>query len=330
MGLVALASGWSAAGARMPGGQPLPFTSTENNAEQNPSGAVPAEAAGKIPPATRGQKLVLKNGDFQLVRSYERKGDKVRYLSAERGDWEELPAALVDWEATAKAAAEDAKSANSLVKTVHQEQVERQAEVPYDVDVSLRVGGGVFLPPDEGMFAVQGKAVSKLEQVASESKLDKKNVIGQVISPVPIVPTKHNIVLTGAHAKMRVTANGSPLEFFLREPPPDQDHPSTILATGARSDSGPDVELVVAAVKGNKRQIESISVRFGNETSREKKVVSVQRWDVAPNVFRFTLSEALPPGEYVLAELLPDNLNLYVWDFGVDAGGTAADGKVAK
>src|SRR5262249_41526149 len=52
---------------------------------------------------TRGKKLVLKNGDFQLVRSYERKGDRVRYLSAERGEWEEIPAALVDWDATKRA-----------------------------------------------------------------------------------------------------------------------------------------------------------------------------------------------------------------------------------
>jgi hypothetical protein len=40
---------------------------------------------------------------------------------------------------------------------------------------------------------------------------------------------------------------------------------------------------------------------------------------VAPEVFRFTLSQTLPPGEYVLAEILPDGLNLFVWDFGVDA-----------
>src|SRR5260370_23214967 len=60
-----------------------------------------------VPALPRGKKLVLKDGNFQLVRDYQRIGERVRYLSAERGEWEEIPAAMVDWDATAKAAAAD-------------------------------------------------------------------------------------------------------------------------------------------------------------------------------------------------------------------------------
>jgi hypothetical protein len=74
-------------------------------------------------------------------------------------------------------------------------------------------------------------------------------------------------------------------------------------------------------VRGSKRQVESISSRFGETMGVNKKTISIQRLDVAQDVYRFTLSEPLPPGEYVLAEILPDGLNLFVWDFGVDAAG---------
>jgi hypothetical protein len=46
--------------------------------------------------------------------------------------------------------------------------------------------------------------------------------------------------------------------------------------------------------------------------------MSIQRWDVAKDLYRFTLAEDLPAGEYAFAQILPDSLNLYVWDFGVD------------
>jgi hypothetical protein len=79
------------------------------------------------------------------------------------------------------------------------------------------------------------------------------------------------------------------------------------------------VELVRAMVKGDKRQLETIRSLFGQQMDTKRDSISIERWEVAPTVFRFTLSQPLPPGEYALAEILPDGMNLFVWDFGVDA-----------
>jgi hypothetical protein len=71
---------------------------------------------------------------------------------------------------------------------------------------------------------------------------------------------------------------------------------------------------------------------FGQDVDEKVEVVSIQRWEVAPTVYRFTLSESLPPGEYALAEILPDGMNMFVWDFGVEAaaGVNSAPSKAKK
>ena len=76
--------------------------------------------------------------------------------------------------------------------------------------------------------------------------------------------------------------------------------------------------LVRADVKGNTRRLQSIKNLFGEQIGEETNTISIQQWQVAGNVFRFTLNQPLPPGEYALAEILPDGMNLFVWDFGVD------------
>src|SRR5262249_44706429 len=162
-----------------------------------------------------GKKLVLKDGNYQLVREYRRNGERVRYLSAERGDWEEIPAAMVDWDATAKAEVAATSSKDELLKKVRHEEEQQRRELPLDVDASLPVAPGIFLPPGEGMFVVEGKSVTPLEQAEAEIRTDKKQLLKKVLSPVPIVPGKRNVQLEGPRAIRRI--NSERPEFYLRE-----------------------------------------------------------------------------------------------------------------
>jgi hypothetical protein len=294
------------------------------NATERPgpqSAAKPAAGGEELTGLPRGRRLVLKDGSYQLVRSYEKKGDRVRYFSVERDAWEEIPDAMVDWDATKKAGEADEKAAAALLEKTRIQEAAANAQTPIDVDASLLVAPGVFLPDGEGMFAIEGKSVKRLEQAGSEVKTDKKTVLKQILSPIPIVPSKHNVELPGARAAVRL-ASAVP-EFYLREPAPGQDPDSPVLRSSRQGADGPDVALVRAKVKGNKRLLESIRNLFGQQLSQEREEIAVQRWEVAPDIYRFTLSAPLPPGEYALAEILQDGLNLYVWDFGVDASPAA-------
>jgi len=274
-----------------------------------------------VPVLPRGKKLILKDGSFQLIREYQRNGERVRYFSVERGDWEELPASMVDWDATKKAEAAEQAEEDALAAKIHAREQAQKVETVLDVDASLQIAQGVFLPPGEGMFVLEGKSVTKLEQVGSQVKTDKKQFLKQVLSPIPIVPSKRNVEIPGANAKIRVRYGLA--EFYLREAPPDPDRTTPIIKSSRPGESGPEVALVRATVKGNKRLLESIRSMFGQQLDEKVDVVSIQRWEVAPTVYRFTLSESLPPGEYALAEILPDGMNMFVWDFGVEAAAGA-------
>jgi hypothetical protein len=290
-------------------------TTKEQSTATTPGAAQDPRAGVHVLP--RGKKLILKDGSFQLVRSYQRNGERVRYYSVERGDWEEIPAAMVDWESTAKAETAEQSEEDALARKIHSQEQAQRMEAVMDVDASLQVASGVFLPPGEGMFVIDGKSVVLLEQVGSQVKTDKKQFLKQVLSPIPIVPSKQNVEIPGNRAKVRV--RNTQIEFYLREAPPDPDRTTPIVKSSRPGESGPEVELVRATVKGNRRRLESIKSLFGEQMEEKRATISIQRWEIAPTVFRFTVSEPIPPGEYALTEILPDGMNLFVWDFGVDS-----------
>jgi hypothetical protein len=228
---------------------------------------------------------------------------------------------MVDWAATAKAETDDEQASAAEVEKIHKQEEARRMDNVADIAASLPVGNGAFLPDVEGMYVVEGKSVRVMDQVGSQIKADKMRTLAQILSPVPLIPGKKNIELPGAHAKLRLQTPNP--EFYLREPPPDPEKETTIQQSRRASGAGPDVELIRAKVTHNGRQLESITVMFGQEMSSQKNSISVQRWEVAPSVYRFTLSQPLTPGEYILAQVMEEGLDLFVWEFGVD-GETAA------
>jgi hypothetical protein len=257
----------------------------------------PAPGPADLSPGT---KLMLKDGSYELVREYKVEGDRIRYYSLDRSQWEVIPTALVDWAATKKMEAEKAQSETSLVTKAQHQEDERRAAPPLDIDASLEAAPGIFIPPGQGLFVFDGKSVLQVPQAETTSSRPKGHILEQVLVPIPIIPTRHTISIPGTRAKFRLQ-NHQP-EFYLR--------------TG--DDREPDVELIRARVHHGDRQIINVDELLG-DSHTTSDALPMQRWTVAQGVYRFTLGEPLPNGEYVLAEILPsEGVSLYVWDFGVD------------
>jgi hypothetical protein len=243
---------------------------------------------------------MLKDGSFQLVREYTIDGDRVRYYSLDSSQWEQMPDSLVDWDATKKVEAEEAERDAAMVAKVHKQETARAA-APLDIDASLEVAPGIFLPAGVHLWVFDGKAVQILPQAETDSKFSKGHFIEQVMVPIPIVPTRHSISIRGTHAKLRIS-NARP-EFYIR----------------VADSHGPELVLVRTKVQGDSRHVENLDEMYGEQAER-RDAVPMQAWEVAPGVYRFTLGRELAPGEYAIAEMIRDGgASLYVWDFGVDA-----------
>jgi hypothetical protein len=303
----AIASVSLALWVNVPAGHPAATGSPRT--EPPPQSVQQDQAAPKSTTALpRGKKLILKDGDLQLVREYKIEGDRVRYYSLDSRQWEEMPAALVDWDATRKVEADEARADKARVAKVHALEEARKGET-LDIDASLEAAPNVFIPPGDGAYVFEGKAVVPLAPAETDVKNDKGRTLKQVLVPIPIVPSRRSVSIPGTRAKLRITS--SQPEFYIRTADAHE----------------PDMQLIHTKAKGYSRFIENIDTLFKEETAKAE-TLPMQRWLIAHGVYRFTLGQPLPPGEYALAELVQaEGLNVYVWDFGVDASGPAATTK---
>jgi hypothetical protein len=248
--------------------------------------------------AVRGKKLFLKDGTYQLVSKYQVIGDRVRYYSVERSDWEEIPASLVDWPATKKANAQPSEAAKQAIAIAHNLDLEKNPG-RLDVGEGLGLPAGVLLPPGNGFFAFDGHKILPIKTDLAKSSLDKGRFLASVLIPVPVIAKRYTISLKGKHAAARI-ANSEPVFFY-------------------RSSNGipPRIRLVHAKVKGKEREIAFLSNYFGQKTTQANEIpLDIQQVD--NDTYRLMATQDLSPGEYVFAQAdRHGEINLYVWDFGI-------------
>ena len=267
-----------------------------------------AQNPPNVTPQQQTKRLILKDGSYQIVTKYEIQGDRVHYLSAERHEWEDLPVALVDWDATKKYAAE--LSSGKL--RAHIETPEEREEREKEEANSPEILPGLRLPGTGGVFLLDyfnGKPeLAEILQNGSEVNQNaKQNVLRSAINPFG--SSKHSFELKGPHATIQSHVATPTIYVDIDE--------------GALNDVPLNgrFRIVRADVRKDVRVIGNLKVTFTGKSSQQGNFLTTNVEKVGTGEWvRVTPAQPLPAGEYAVVEMLgPEEINLYVWDFGVDA-----------
>jgi hypothetical protein len=261
------------------------------------------------------KRIILKDGSYQLASKWQLTGDRIRFFSVERNEWEEIPESLVDWNATNqyekdRAAGKDTPEAVALDKEMEAARAEEEAKSP-------QVAPGLRLPPEGGVYALDTylsqPELLPLDQTGGEvNRHTTHNVLRTVINPVS--GAKHTIELPGPSAKIQVHAV-SPVLYINVD--------ASAETTEDEKTKGLELpwdrfRIVRAEVKGDKRIVGAIKTAVYGKSSQEQQVVAATAEQFGEGWIKLTVKAPLQPGEYAIAELLgKQGMNSYVWDFGV-------------
>jgi hypothetical protein len=254
------------------------------------------------------KRLILKDGTYQAATKWEVHGDRLRYYSSERAEWEEMPTSLVDWKATDAWEKDHAAEKNVELNNVLKEN---KADEEAEGDVNPLVAPGIRLPDGGGVelldtYNNQPQLVELVQNGSEINKQTGRNILRATINP--IASAKQSIELKGSHA--RVQAHTPSPELYLDI---DMDTQSVPL------DLAEHFRIVRLKEKKDARVLGSLKVSMIGNVTQEQAFVKTRAEKFSGNWVKLVPLEALPPGEYAVVEMItPREMNLYVWDFGVN------------
>lgn len=231
-------------------------------------------------------RLYLKDGGFHLVREYQVQGDRVRYYSVERSDWEEIPLELVDLKRTEQEAASRREAVENEARLVAaEEQAERQAQaeaarVPYEPGVYVVDNGGVKALP-----RAEAKAVSSTG----------RSILKRLV-PYPIVAGKITVELDGERSSNVVTDPRQ--EFYFRLDLPEK------------------FAIFRLEVKKKSRVVQTWEILpLSDEVVEQEEAIPILHRQLDDNLYKIWPAEPLKPGEYAVVEYTKGQRNIQIWDF---------------
>lgn len=302
-------------------------------AQQKPLPLKPAP----IPGVQMNHRLILKDGTYQMVRKYEVVGDRVRYISVERGgDWEELPASLVDWDATRKWDREHSESSDDASPAMREAAAldKEEADARNEEKASMpEVAPGLELPDENTVFALDTyHGTPELVELPTEDLSENSRTRHGVALLDPFAAAHGDIELSGAHARVHLHVNEPAIYFSLNVPDTAEQvvsHAMTVntsvaaaAVNGKRGALSAQSKFVIVQVDERQqvRLIHSIRIHKSGQIEQSEDVIPT-KVEVLPGKhwLKVTPGKPLLIGEYALVELVtPTALGQTVWDFNVN------------
>ncbi len=243
-------------------------------------------AAGLLGAAT--VRLYMKDGSYHSVSEYETKGDRVRYYSTERSEWEEIPLDLVDLKRTeSEKAAREASRREDAAALDAEEKAERAQRREIE-----------RIPVNPGVYIVQGEQITTLKQAEVKSVNNKRRSVLKAISPIPMVAGKSTVELDGLKAALTLQAERPEFYFRLYELE----------------------RLAIVRMKPAKssRIVQTLNmVPVSNEIVEDTDIVETFKQQIAEGLYKIWPTKPLEPGEYAVVEYTEGKGNIQVWDFAV-------------
>jgi hypothetical protein len=231
-------------------------------------------------------KLYLKGGDYHSVREYKVEGDRVRYFSTERGEWEEIPVALCDLQRTET---ERQRVSQDIQKQTRLEDEEEKLERAQRRETER-------IPMNSGAYYLEHDQVKALEPGESIFVKDKKRQALQRIAPIPIVAGKATLQLKGEHSAFVVHENEP--EFYVRLEHEDR------------------FGIVELTPRKGIRIVEDIDIApVTNENFENPKQVAVFQKELMSGLYKVWPEKPLAPGEYAVVEYSGQDIDMRIWDF---------------
>jgi hypothetical protein len=296
------------------------------------------EGTAQNPNPVHRTRLILKDGTYQIVLSYKVVGQRVQYLSAERGaEMEEIPLDLVDlpatkqWEQQHSAAAED-RADNAPQRPAPVLSPELAKEEAERLELSPEIAPNLRLVPEDSVLALDTwhGAPELVPLMQSEGDLNKET--GHSILRAVINPN------SARHQVLELKGEKAPVQMHVAEPifyirMDDDAVPTgevmTVDTHGASSSQGikekekstgpRDYAIVRVDVRQDARVVASFNTSALGTTKRQEDVIDTTSTLLPGGHWtKVVPTGPLLFGEYCLVEILGDNqINLGVWDFGV-------------